>query len=307
MVAIEVPIFKPGLVTNGIKQSFTELRNTIAMTPRKSKHQAQYSNISEYESDVNQFAEIPRPPERTDAELNISVLQRYNPHVTSVEYIAPYGVVYVFSGEEGWVKNDIEGSVFLCGLLPTIELAHRYAVMILNRRGLQNFDIEVPSIDNVEITDEYIILKPEGKEDPPVFGLWIYAEPPPSSTAHHRVTLGQMINECAEKVAKAKKSARQDEANENQNEVEKGVSMGRQLSLREVFGQQRQQDDAWSVRSHSLQKPPQFSMAADTEFFRAPSRHTKPSPSPVSSKPKEQRDTLMELFRKAGDSYRGGG
>ena len=289
---------------------------TKSMSPNRPRHQANISMVSDYESDANYLSDIAPPPaERTNEELNLSVLRRHNRDVYAIEYIAPYAVVYLFSPEtQQWEKCGIEGTAFLCALLPNAELSQRYAVMVLNRRGLENFDIELLSSEDVEITDEYIILQSEKNYVPKVYGLWVFSEPPPSSTAHHREAMAQRIQECARKVEDGRRNL--EDTEEEIEEIEENIPMGRQISLKELFGQQRQQDDAWSIRSHSPQRPPQavqpvlqtqhFNTSADTDFFRTPQRHAKP-PSPAVSAQStgpSQQDVLMNLFRKAGEAHR---
>ena len=285
------------------------------MSPQRGRHQAQLSIVSDYESDANYLSDVPPPAERTDDELNLAVLQRHNRAITSIEYIAPYAVVYIFSPEsQQWEKSGIEGTAFVCSLLPSLELSFRYSVMVLNRRGLENFDIELLSAEDVEITDEYIILQSEKHGVLKVYGLWVFSEPPPSSTSHHRAAIAKMIQECAERVSMGRRTVFETEE-ENEDEIEDSIPMGRQISLKELLGQQRQQDDAWSVRSHSPHRAPaaqqrilqtnQFKPSPDTDFFRTPQRHAKP-PSPAVSAQSTggQQDVLMNIFRKATEGYR---
>ena len=282
------------------------------MSPRRPKHNPQTSLVSDYESDANYLSDIPPPPaERTDEQLNLAVLRRHNKDVMSLEYVAPYAVVYVFSStSQQWEKSGIEGTAFLCGLLPNNELAQRYAVIVLNRRGLNNFNLELESSGEVEITEEYIILQSENNGIPCVYGLWVFSEPPPSSTSHHRAAMAQRIQECAERVEISRRTPQEQGLNDDDDGAEESIPMGRQLSLKELFGQQRQQDDSWSVRSHSPQRQqhqlpsaPQFTTPVDTDFFRTPQKNTKPPSPAVSAQSNGQRDILMDLFRKAGNGY----
>jgi hypothetical protein len=278
------------------------------MSRNKPRHGHQHT-ISDYESDVNYLSDIPAPPaERTDEELNLAVLRRHNHDVFTLEYVAPYVVVYIFNPtSQEWEKSGIEGTAFVCGLVPNNEYSARYAVMVLNRRGLENFNLELLSEEEVEITDEYIILQSPDANMPHVYGLWVFSEPPPSSTAHHRVAISQKIKDCAQRVAEGRRS------NQHQDtQIEDGAAMGRQLSLQQIFGQQRQEDDAWSVRSHSPahhspQPPPitQFTTPADTAFFLSSKRPAAPVSPAVSAQSTGQSDVLLDLFRKAGDGYRG--
>ena len=265
---------------------------------------------SDYESDGNYLSDIPPPPlERTDEELNLSVLQRHNREVITVEYVAPYAVVYQFSSEsQQWEKSGIEGTAFVCGLMPRYGAPRRYEVTVLNRRGLENFNIELLTASDVEVTEDYIILQSEMDGFLHVYGLWVFSEPPPSSTSHHRAAIAQKIQECAATVERERKLVEERDGVDYGAEFEESVPMGRQLSLKELFGQQRQEDDAWSVRSHSPRRPStQFTPSIDTDFFQNPQRYMQTPHSPaVSAQSNGQgREILLDLFRKAGEGYRG--
>jgi hypothetical protein len=296
------------------------------MTPkktRKSTHQRQPSNlhpVSDYDTDAAGFTDQglpqtdPPPASRTNEELNLAVLQRHKPDVVSILSTAQYTVVYRYSAaSSSWEKCGVEGSLFVVQLqhqywddehlaLPEEEhiFALRYGVVILNRRGLENFEAELSNGDDVEVTDEFVILQikhdqhatsghQDSASEPDIIGLWIFSEPPPSSTAQSRVINATMIRDCALQ-AEASRNAAQaafDEAEratglnnghghhqpqEDANgavqprdapiEGESSIPMGRQLSLRQLFGQQRQDDDAWTTRgqrgahTHRPRPPP---------------------------------------------------
>lgn len=132
--------------------------------------------------------------------LNLKVVNRHYSAVRAILSIAPYAVIYTFSPLiSGWEKSGIEGTLFICELLPSASGRPGYSVIILNRRGLENFAMELRSADDVEVTDEYIILqnREERENDPQIIGLWIFAEPPPSSTAEARTANAQLIKACA--------------------------------------------------------------------------------------------------------------
>ncbi|MCJ1478696.1 hypothetical protein MMC13_007377 [Lambiella insularis] len=285
------------------------------MSPRKARHQQTHSGnaplVSDCESDANYLSDLPVPPvQRTDEELNLSVLQRHNRDVITLEYVAPYAVVYQFSPDsQQWEKSGIEGTAFVCGLRPHAESPHRYEVMVLNRRGLNNFNLELLNATDVEITEEYIILNSTHDSVPHVYGLWVFSEPPPSSTSHHRTAIAHKIQECALRVETGRKAVQEEAINEEDAHMDDGVPMGRQVSLKELFGQQRQQDDAWSVRSHSPQRPStEFPIPSDSAFFRSTQRHAQPHSPAVSAQSNGQdRNALLDLFRRAGEGYQAGG
>lgn len=189
------------------------------------------------------------PSKLSNEELNISVLRRHNPAVTSILSLAPYVVVYTFNpATQQWEKNGIEGTMFICQLTQGSLGEERYSVFVLNRRGLNNFDILLTDGENVQITDEFVILKSErgGEEEKgldEIIGLWIFSEPPPNSTAETRKINAEVIKECATHAGKSLELAKESSAAQQQQQ---SVPMGRQISLKELFGQQRAQDDGFS-------------------------------------------------------------
>ncbi|KAH0559469.1 hypothetical protein GP486_004015 [Trichoglossum hirsutum] len=308
------------------------------MTPRnpkrRSNHHAAAIQPSDYESDVvysNSGLDPPRPATQTQTndELNLSVLRRHNPAITSILSIAPYAVVYLFStATQQWDKSGVEGTMFVTQLSPSPgSSSERYAVIILNRRGLDNFTAELLQGDDVDVASEYVILRvsaDDGQEQR-IYGLWIFSEPPPSSTARTREINAQVIKDCAvaaetsRRLAAAAQKQQQstsdkyggaNQSHEGPSEDEQagfsagGAPMGRQLSLRELFGQQRKQDSGWSVKNHSpnlpngaFQSSGQFAVSVDTNFFRSGVGSQQQRKNPQ----EEGRgvDLLAELFRKA--------
>ncbi|KAH0544433.1 hypothetical protein FGG08_001460 [Glutinoglossum americanum] len=302
------------------------------MTPRNPKRRPNPQH-SDYESDVVNFNNIepPRPaaPSQTNDELNLSVLRRHNPAITSILSIAPYAVVYLFStATQQWDKSGVEGTMFVTQLSPsTGSSGERYAVIILNRRGLDNFTAELLQGDDVDVASEYVILRVNAadEQEQRIYGLWIFSEPAPSSTAQTREINAQIIKDCAvaaetsrRLVAAAQKQQQstndkhggtnQSHGGQSEDEQQAGFAagsapMGRQLSLRELFGQQRKQDSGWSVKNHSPNPqngafPPtgQFVITADTDFFRS---GVGPPQQQRQAHSREQGVDLLELFRKA--------
>ncbi|PYH41738.1 Dcp1 family protein [Aspergillus saccharolyticus JOP 1030-1] len=297
-------------------------------------------------------ATIPAPPLRTNEELNLAVLRRHNPAITSILSLAQYAVVYIFSPTtRQWEKSGVEGTLFVCQLAQGELGEERYSVFVLNRRGLNNFDLPLTDGADVEITEEYIILKsehaPDGLEHAAggaqsaskplggggggsgssnsnsnsnsnirIYGLWIYSEPPPNSTAETRSINAQMIRECAVHAGESLKLARERLEATRQNglhvaaaSLEEGqsagaVPMGRQISLKDLFGQQRAQDDGWSVHAH------QFA-PSDRQHAQPPPAAVAPEPAPAQQGPAgaapaaPQQDVLGDLFRRAGLAYQG--
>jgi hypothetical protein len=347
------------------------------MTPRKARggrpnHNNQHHlnnnqhtgvpQISDYESDTayyfsdaqqqqqhqQQLAQ-PTPASRSNEELNIAVLRRHNPAIHSILSLAPYTVVYIFSPvTQQWEKSGVEGSMFVCQLVQGPSGEERYGVFVLNRRGLNNFDIRLTDGENVEITDEYVILKtdeangetaiggPVDDDDEDddeaassrIYGLWIYSEPAPNSTAETRTINAQVIKECAVHAGESLKLARervaaaeqQNGQQQRRHQLHQSVPMGRQISLKELFGQQRAQDDGWSVRVHSpgsaIPPPEQHGMfwgtaAPPPSLGGGEPIPTAPVPGmmmmmgPPPPPPPARGDVLGDLFRRAGLTHQG--
>ena len=246
------------------------------MSTRRAKHKhissSTYSDLEGAESDLPYHSDnFPAPPaSRTDSELNLAVLRRHNPQILELHHVAPYAVIYAFSPQtSAWEKTGCEGSAFLVSLLPNATHSMRYAVMVVNRRGLENFELELQTPEEIEITEEYIILQGQGSDGTPcVFGLWIFTEPAPASTAHQREELSQKIVTAAQQV----ESGRRDAPASGQHDVEHSADMARKGSLTAMLEQQRQQDDAWSVRSHSPMHPQSIQERVPS-FVRSASPH----------------------------------
>lgn len=246
------------------------------MTPRKAKQrqvQPHAANpTSDHESDFNNpsldNAPLP-PPARTNTELNLSVIKRHLPDAVSIVSIASYAVVYIFSpSSQQWEKNGVEGTLFICELSPNSSAAPRYSVLVLNRRGLENFKLELLDSDDVDVTEEYVILQGHDDADvPKAYGLWIFSEPEPSSTAQAREINAKIIEECAFKAKRGRiPMDRQQQIN--------GHGIGKSAGGRDSQGATAQLATSDSHRSN-------------------PAMNTKPP------------DVLVGLFREATKSYRG--
>lgn len=264
------------------------------MTPRKAKLrplQPHARQPSDYESDLNATTlldALPPPPARTNAELNLSVLTRREPLTTAILFIAPYAVVYTFSPtSEQWEKIGIEGTLFLCQLISHPGGGERYSVVILNRRGLNNFKLELVEGGRVEEKDEYIILQDQDEQgNVGVYGLWIFSEPEPSSTAGMRERVARRIADCAARAEATRTTVRS-------GTIGNGAGMGREVSKSgQMLSRQQQQGAIEVVPSN----------------YHLPTLPPQPQPGQLLSTPPSQPeggDILGDLFRKAGRNYRG--
>lgn len=176
----------------------------------------------------------------TNETLNLSVLQRHNPAISQVVSIASYAVIYAFSPvSQTWEKSGIEGTMFVCQLFGHAELnasgspmfpeqaqepeaEERYAVFVLNRRGLENFEIELKRAEDVDIEQSFIIVQgppaahddvenesgPGATRGSVAYGLWIFCEPG-TSTAASRDINAKVILECASRAEESQKALAQ--------------------------------------------------------------------------------------------------
>ncbi len=143
-------------------------------TPRKSRHRQQLSlgvsslgpgsrviAASDYESDAAQYLEahdtLPFAPlpQRTNTELNLSVLQRYLPSIRSIVSIAANAVVYIFTpATQSWDKSGVEGTLFVCEQEPLIVAGRswpRACVFVLNRKALDNVVVDLAKVSDCEV------------------------------------------------------------------------------------------------------------------------------------------------------------
>lgn len=170
-------------------------------TPRKPRHTRHPSNripaVSDYESDnpitggpnnalQPAYDYAPPPPDRTNTDLNLSVIQRYLPSIHTILSVAANAVIYTFDPEnEGWNKSGVEGTMFVCAQSPLPEdhqQRPRACVFVLSRRGLENFNVDLARVSHVEVMGELVILKVEGSDEwdgddggeEKVLGIWVH-------------------------------------------------------------------------------------------------------------------------------------
>ena len=272
----------------------------MSMATRKAKARPSKPHItyqpSDYESDPTVLVShgdpalnLPPPPPstRTNTELNLSVLQRYLPFTTSILVIAPYAVVYTFGATtQRWEKSNIEGTLFVVGQsLPSASVVacpppERYAVLVLNRRGLENFILELRAGCDVETTAEFVILQ-EAAEGEKVWGLWVFEEKEPASTRGMRGEVERVLKSCV---------ARTDAANDSNNARLGGV--GRDgLSANELFAPQEHKLDAASSSGLS-----------ERSYAHQPDQPQVQSDVRAEVQPSSGDDILGRLFQKAREN-----
>ncbi|KAI0967538.1 PH domain-like protein [Xylaria arbuscula] len=159
------------------------------------QHQQAPLPTSDYESDTAQYM-APAAPDaqptalagRTNPELNLSVLRRYLPSIASVLSIAANAVVYTFESGSQWKRTTMEGTMFICLQRKFPGAAGETGCLfILNRKGLQNFVLDLDNVGNFELAGGLLIFKLDyaahevhletGEAVTPlVLGLWTHAE-----------------------------------------------------------------------------------------------------------------------------------
>lgn len=149
-------------------------------TPRKARHRQhpsssgprQQVHASDYESDTAYYMEnrnmAPQAPSKTrsDMEVNLTVLRRYDPTIKSVLAIAANAVIYTIGqASAGWEKHGVEGTLFVCEQEPRADSSGQhlpqYCIFILNRRGMNNFVVDLARISNCEVVEELIVFQLE--------------------------------------------------------------------------------------------------------------------------------------------------
>lgn len=306
-------------VTNTMSHHKAKARRSASQNHPHQQHQHSLSNshlavqpAADYDTDtyypsdgagqyghhfhMQQYSQAHPGPPRTTADLNLSVLRSYNPSIASIVSIAPYAVLYIWSTDKGnWEKCNMEGTLFICALDHSDELPgyQRFVAIILNRRALGVFATLLEKSDDIEVNDEFVILRvhgdlgatgePEAEEnqgdEDKIYGLWIFSEAD-TSTADTRQHIAAVVQECAS-VAEKTRSAAEDalkleEASREQREHDQGMrphanAMGRQLSLTDLFSRQREADAGFSVHEHhSPAMAPAMPAISETAHHQAP-------------------------------------
>jgi hypothetical protein len=194
---------------------------------------------------------------RTADEINFSVIARYVPSLSAIHKVAPSTYIYTLSHSTGtWEKTNIEGSMFVCELTPSpITGNPRHCIIVLNRKGLENLIIYSAEIQEVEITDEFLLLEFRSKEDlfvpdqgkqVKILGFFLT-----TNTPGEREAICQLVKSHWEMAMKEKERGEGREGMvENFGDEGYGIdggaatgegfvenrAMGRRLSLTELFG-----------------------------------------------------------------------
>ncbi|KAG0375998.1 hypothetical protein BGX24_008404 [Mortierella sp. AD032] len=117
--------------------------------------------------------------------VNLSVLQRHDPHISDILDSSSYVVVYKFDEDsQAWTKKGVEGTMFVFrrSTLPS------YGFFIMNRLGIDNMMADLTADMALQLTSDYIIYRDERD----IHGIWVY-EPT------DRDRIGEKLMDCCKK------------------------------------------------------------------------------------------------------------
>ncbi|KAK3715461.1 hypothetical protein LTR37_007189 [Vermiconidia calcicola] len=293
-------------------------KNTRAAQLQPQPAQSDYDTDTANVTDSAAPAMAP-PPARTNTELNLLVLRRYVPDIERIISIAPFAVVYLFSPEtQQWEKSGVEGTLFVCQLGGSQHW--RYNVVILNRKSMDNFITELVSGEDIEITEQYVILQVLGEDGTPnIYGLWIFSdeEDKPST----REVVANAIQECAVRAESGRATEDEEEQSDeddysgpapyNLDGVDERATpvqtqpSGQHIDLSALFSKpSAPQEPSISDQNRTISQPqyystqqPRFNSTADTDFFR--SSHSPVAASQQRPQPPPQQNALLDLLKSA--------
>ncbi|KAJ1328887.1 Dcp1-like decapping family [Microdochium nivale] len=211
--------------------------------------QAHVAQTSDYESDTPYYmgADVPLDlAERSNMsikDLNLSVLKRYLPSITDVPFHAVNGVVYTLSySSMEWERGTVEGTVFVClqGGHPARDLGSNACVVVLNRKGLDNFILDLSTVNSFEFNGELFIFKMDDQDPtngrPRIYGVWTHFD-----NDGERAKIGEEINNlwAGVRAARQQRQAAGLEHHQHAHDAQMGPALqalGRRLSLSALFG-----------------------------------------------------------------------
>lgn len=223
------------------------------------------------------MASHPAPPpsalaQRTNTELNLSVLKRYIPSIAQILSIAANAVVYTFDYDtQAWDKAGVEGTMFICTQNDAPASVHggeaawegeKGCLFVLNRRGLDNMVLDLSEVSKIEVGSmgeiEMLILvlnadatraqaqSSNGNEDtglPKVLGIWIHADTNETRTMNHAL-VQEMWNQVQVAASRRQSSAGSEDSEGaslavEEKETDVGPAMqaiGRRIDIGDLFG-----------------------------------------------------------------------
>lgn len=127
------------------------------------------------------------------------MIRSHYPRVLSILHVGHHAVLYTFNfKEQKWDKADVEGSLFVCEMQPSVTAVgdERYGVVILNRRSVENFYMDIMGTDVDYLEGDFIIMQGDQESDQAVYGLWVFSEKD-TSTSEARAATWAKIEELA--------------------------------------------------------------------------------------------------------------
>lgn len=229
----------------------------------------QYAQQPQFPTPTPPIQTYQPPPPRTNTDLNLSVLRRHLPSISSILSIAANAVLYTFSpSTQAWEKAGIEGTLFICACNPTTPGSEEdHSVIILNRRNLDNWIVNLKAVADVEWMKEgeLLVLRytPSSPGEAPsgerVYGLWIHEDAQGTREVNATAILDSWEKAKAAKLRDAELATRNlalgEESDREQMEGTgpvrhpgmgrprasggpPGMISGRQVSMAELFGRQ---------------------------------------------------------------------
>lgn len=199
----------PQLVLHEIHLIVTKMPTDSVQQPTYSAHYTSTDQQPLIPDSLPDSASYPQQPQiNTTAQLNLCVLQRHHPTITSILATASHSQVYLFDpASQSWQKQPI------CGPLFVVECrrrrrssdapppSHSYAVAILNRSSLENFCMPLWGRGSCEVAGEYVIVAEEedgeGSVPARAYGLWIHPGADADAAHNVRTLVASTILECA--------------------------------------------------------------------------------------------------------------
>ncbi|POS88114.1 hypothetical protein EPUL_001089 [Erysiphe pulchra] len=172
---------------------------------------------------------------RMHAEMNFSVLKRYVPSLQNIIAIAASASIYTLTPDDSetgaeWKRADIEGTLFVCELDYGPD---QHCIVVLNRKGRDNLIIQFGEIVDVEVTNEFLILRFSSNGEARILGFFIQCSRCP------REEICTLIKSLWEKAKKEKVNSRALNIDDQSKIIETKSEfkpIGRKLSLSELFG-----------------------------------------------------------------------
>ncbi|SOV08901.1 related to decapping enzyme [Ustilago sp. UG-2017a] len=127
--------------------------------------------------------------------FNLKVLRRHDPSIVGIVESASFVVLYNYNSGE-WTKTGVEGPLFLFHR----RLPPYNGFFLMNRNGLENFSADVTPEDDLDITPEFIIYRPETTNE--VYGIWVFEPNQRMSVGDKLLKLQQMTEGPSEEVVK---------------------------------------------------------------------------------------------------------